>query len=393
MGGAASGPRRSVASLADDDTAPRMTTPLSGVPIRLVTEVLAEAVPALVHAEWLDRFPWLVQGTTTSGGGESPFDLGLFGKGCSEEEVVGNWGRLVRRTGSDGAVHARQLHGSKVTVHTRARLASTSDTSAPLSGALTPLSNAPTPLSNAPARFTPDVGEPCDGHLIAWPGVLATVATADCVPVFILDAGTRSVGAVHAGWRGAAAGVLERGLAALMDAFGGALEEVHVHLGPAICGDCYEVGLEVFEALGQTVPAHPTPIDLRAILADRAVAAGVHRDRVTVSTHCTRCTGSDLFSHRGGDPFRQVGYIGVRREPPRRPVHPAGLCGTCRHHRMTGNRRGSRFYLCELAASDPRFRRYPPLPVLRCDGFEAGGADLWEDYADEADDEVDHDPT
>jgi len=47
-----------------------------------------------------------------------------------------------------------------------------------------------------------------------------------------------------------------------------------------------------------------------------------------------------------------------------------GLCGRCRHVRRVENRRGSTFYLCRLAEVDPRFRRYPPLPVLRCAGFE-----------------------
>ena len=88
--------------------------------------------------------------------------------------------------------------------------------------------------------------------------------------------------------------------------------DLHVHFGPAICGACYEVGPEVFEALNQPVPPCPTPIDLRAVLVERAVAAGVDRSQVTVSGHCTRCTGSGLFSHRGGDAERQVGYLGVR---------------------------------------------------------------------------------
>lgn len=47
-----------------------------------------------------------------------------------------------------------------------------------------------------------------------------------------------------------------------------------------------------------------------------------------------------------------------------------GLCSVCRHVRVTGNRRGSRFHLCTRSVDDPRFRRYPPLPVLRCFGFE-----------------------
>lgn len=51
-----------------------------------------------------------------------------------------------------------------------------------------------------------------------------------------------------------------------------------------------------------------------------------------------------------------------------------GLCGQCRHVRITGNRRGSVFYLCRRAETDPRFPRYPPIPVFRCMGFEPAEA-------------------
>lgn len=49
---------------------------------------------------------------------------------------------------------------------------------------------------------------------------------------------------------------------------------------------------------------------------------------------------------------------------------PIGLCAACRHVRVTGNTRGSRFYLCQLSESDPRFAKYPRLPVRVCAGFE-----------------------
>jgi hypothetical protein len=47
----------------------------------------------------------------------------------------------------------------------------------------------------------------------------------------------------------------------------------------------------------------------------------------------------------------------------------AGLCAGCAHALVIRNDRGSRFYLCRLAASDPRFAKYPQLPVRRCSGF------------------------
>jgi hypothetical protein len=46
-----------------------------------------------------------------------------------------------------------------------------------------------------------------------------------------------------------------------------------------------------------------------------------------------------------------------------------GLCADCAHARVVRSARGSEFYLCELSFADRRFPRYPPLPVLRCEGY------------------------
>src|SRR5512136_994732 len=48
---------------------------------------------------------------------------------------------------------------------------------------------------------------------------------------------------------------------------------------------------------------------------------------------------------------------------------PIGLCATCRHARVVHSSHGSTFYLCRLAEIDPRFDKYPRLPVLRCAGY------------------------
>jgi hypothetical protein len=58
--------------------------------------------------------------------------------------------------------------------------------------------------------------------------------------------------------------------------------------------------------------------------------------------------------------------------PTSRDLDPrAGLCATCRHSRVVTSKRGSEFRLCERSRTEPRFPRYPALPVLRCGGFEA----------------------
>jgi hypothetical protein len=51
---------------------------------------------------------------------------------------------------------------------------------------------------------------------------------------------------------------------------------------------------------------------------------------------------------------------------------PAGLCDSCRHQRLVPTTRGSVFSLCERSRTDPAYRRYPAIPVLRCAGFEPG---------------------
>jgi len=48
----------------------------------------------------------------------------------------------------------------------------------------------------------------------------------------------------------------------------------------------------------------------------------------------------------------------------------AGLCAHCRHMKLIRSDRGALFYLCKLSATDPRFAKYPTLPVIRCTGYE-----------------------
>jgi len=62
-----------------------------------------------------------------------------------------------------------------------------------------------------------------------------------------------------------------------------------------------------------------------------------------------------------------------------RPGQPSpGLCARCAHAQVVRTPRGSTFYLCRLSAVDPRFPKYPRLPVLACGGFRdqtgSGGA-------------------
>jgi purine-nucleoside/S-methyl-5'-thioadenosine phosphorylase / adenosine deaminase len=144
-----------------------------------------------------------------------------------------------------------------------------------------------------------------DGHLTVVRGVACTVTVADCVPVFIAHPGG-AVALLHAGWRGTSAGIVAKGVRMLAER-GLVAGDLRMHLGPAICGRCYVVGPDVFEQLTTWPTARPRNVDLRALLAEQAKAAGVNR--ITVSEYCTKCDNDRFFSHRAGDAGRQLGVI------------------------------------------------------------------------------------
>ncbi|HEX6940158.1 MAG TPA: polyphenol oxidase family protein [Longimicrobiales bacterium] len=249
--------------------------------VRIVREVeLPIDVPAFGHPEWGARFPWLAQGTTARGTAAEAFDLRLFGA-QPVGTVVARWRALRAATGFVRAVHAHQVHGTRILMH-----------------------------DAGPAGLV--VADDADGHATRVAGTLLTVSVADCVPVFLVSPEPRAVAVVHAGWRGVAGGAVEAGIAALSRLSGAPPAKFHAHFGPAICGACYEVGPEVHEALGLPRPDRNAPVDLRAVAARRAGAAGVDPAHITISTHCTRCGESPFFSHRAGCVERQVGFLGIR---------------------------------------------------------------------------------
>jgi len=236
-------------------------------------------LPLIVHPGWVERFPWLAQGTTTAG--SEDFDLRIFGDDRDPAPVIERLSSLAAALGCGSVAYARQVHGAEILNHREA--------------------TAPAPVPEA------------DGHLTTAPGLLLAVTIADCVPVSVVDPERPALALLHAGWRSAAAGILERGLDRLTREFGSRPEELWLHLGPSICGECYEVGPEVFAALDRPEPPVPTPIDLRGILAERASAAGLRDERITISSHCTLHGDSPFYSHRGGDRGRQMGILGIRK--------------------------------------------------------------------------------
>jgi YfiH family protein len=149
-----------------------------------------------------------------------------------------------------------------------------------------------------------------DGHCTNTPGVLLAVTVADCVPIYMAEPRSGWLGLLHAGWRGIAQGILERGVETLSRLAGSSPGNIVIHCGVSICGNCYEVGSEVGAAVLGVPWRGNGKLDLRAVLERRARLAGVHD--VTASPWCTAHDVKAFYSHRGsgGKDGRMLAYLG-----------------------------------------------------------------------------------
>ena len=146
---------------------------------------------------------------------------------------------------------------------------------------------------------------PADGQATSLSGILCAVRTADCLPVLLGDG--NAVGAVHAGWRGLVAGVLDSGVAALHRL---AADELVAVIGPGARGCCYEVSGEMLDTFAEYPAAltNANNLDLAVVASAQLEAAGV--GTIYDCGICTICSSSDdFFSFRRdrGETGRMLG--------------------------------------------------------------------------------------
>jgi YfiH family protein len=266
----------------------------------------------------LAKLPWLVHGFSTRVGGVSKLEgkpvLNLgFTEWDSRDNVKENRRRLQAALGAQGfkLISLLQFHSDAIAL----------------------FEAAPTEPSRADASVT------------KIPGLLLAVQTADCVPILLVDPKNRAVAAVHAGWRGTLARIVEKAIGRMQMQFGSRPAELFAAVGPAIGGCCYEVGTEVAAAfsgqfsnateffdelrtgdepnplqwLNMMPPGHQPPpkkvlLDLRKANRFQLEAAGVPAANIFVSDLCTGCNRDRLFSYRkeGAQSGRMMAVIGIR---------------------------------------------------------------------------------
>src|SRR5256885_12822547 len=97
-----------------------------------------------------------------------------------------------------------------------------------------------------------------DGLLTQTPGLLLSIQTADCVLILLFDPVKRVVGAFHAGWRGTAKRIVEKGVGEMQVHFESKSQDIQAAIGPAIGSCCYAVGEEVIDEFHSQFSYAPT---------------------------------------------------------------------------------------------------------------------------------------
>ncbi len=100
-----------------------------------------------------------------------------------------------------------------------------------------------TDVAEAKVPWQPQSAPRADAIITAAPGIALGIQTADCAPILLADATAGVIGAVHAGWRGALAGIVEAAVTA-MAGLGADAATTHAAIGPCIGQDSYQVGPE-----------------------------------------------------------------------------------------------------------------------------------------------------
>lgn len=244
-------------------------------------------------------------GFSTRLGGVSPapwdsLNLGIS-RGDSDENVRENYRRFCAAVGvaPESTVFTQQTHSENI------RLVTAADAGKGL--------------------FLPRDYTDVDALITDCPGLSLVVFSADCGTILLYDPVHRAIGAVHAGWRGVAAGLAAKTALAMHDAFGTEPKDLLCALGPAIGQCCFETDDDVPAAMCQALGAEAEPfmtrrgekwhIDLKDINVHWLRRLGV--EHIDICPHCTACRQDLYWSHRkvGNARGAQIALLALEEKP------------------------------------------------------------------------------
>lgn len=153
-----------------------------------------------------------------------------------------------------------------------------------------------------------------DALITRHPNICIAVMGADCVPILLADKRNKVIAAIHSGWRGTVAKILEKTLHQLRDRYGSRGSDIIAAIGPSVSQESYEVGGEVVEAFNAAfvnasslmipVEGNKAKLDLWKANTLQLLDFGVDRQCIEVSNLCTVIHNDHFFSARRGDSGR-----------------------------------------------------------------------------------------
>ena len=148
-----------------------------------------------------------------------------------------------------------------------------------------------------------------DGLMTAVPGIALIVFCSDCIPVLLYDPKRRVIAALHAGWRGTAAGIVTKAVTQMTQTYGSNPADILAAIGPGIDQCCFETHEDVPNAVTANLAGNGLPfiqlkengkfsVDLKGLNARRLELAGLTPDHIDLCRECTHCHPDRFWSHR-----------------------------------------------------------------------------------------------
>ena len=145
----------------------------------------------------------------------------------------------------------------------------------------------------------------CDGAITNDKGIMLLSIEADCTPVYILKKEKKAIGMIHSGWRGTVGKITQHAIDLMIENYGSDKNDLLIHFGPAICGKCYEVGMDLIPEFTKILgcedvhrvfnPIVDKPekylLDVTESLRLSLVEYGIKEENMTRSEYCTYHSG------------------------------------------------------------------------------------------------------
>ena len=139
-----------------------------------------------------------------------------------------------------------------------------------------------------------------DALMTNEPGLAIAILTADCLPLFMVDAKKKAICLVHAGWKGLHKKIITQAIQRMKAFFKTDVSDLTVALGPSLGSCCYEVGKEFIDFFPGATSSRGGKLylDMARAAADQLLKSGVESGQIYDTHLCTSCLNQEFFSYR-----------------------------------------------------------------------------------------------